>query len=1180
MKNNKPVWSYFLIGVMLALFVSICVCFIVISTGYVDTKRLVVYSGSAEKAYDDSPLTNSDYGIKNGKLKDGHTLLVTTYGTQTEVGASFNYFHYTIVDQTGTSVTKEYRIIEAPGVLIVHEEGWIDWEKLDKLKDYIDRFDNVDLDAAGLDLSDMNLEEMIKDIDWDSLPKEEQEEKLKQLAAMIAAASSGNPEDLEQLLEQIKGGENGGEGSGGATGGSGRFDSNLQESGNGLGDDPDKEILKIKAERSGDYYLRYESFGDYNGRGFEQAEVYDNGIVSPLYFSGYAISQNNPYSLETVGIENLDGSGAYYLPYYAITGVSEESGDVCVSKKSDKYQLRVSSYDYLNTSWDYTMLTQELNALEEKYREYVYGEYLTIDQSLKDSLVEMTDFSSSGKQLVRDIKDYVQNAATYNLNHGKFPDGEDMVLYFLQEGKEGICQHFSAAATMMFRAYGIPARYTCGYKATAIADEWTPVTAKFGHAWVEIYVDGLGWVYVEVTGSAYDQVRKNEISIESISASQVYDGKPFDEACGWTVTSGRLLTGHQIIGVCEDGVEMPKYVGEYLNDELSYKIVDGWGKDVTNWYIINDITYGSLTITKRELTVYAGSASYEYTGSAISHPVVDFTKSTDIAPNSPDEPMPGRILSTDDYIYVTGRATATEIGTYNNVLSYYILDADGIDVYDQYILDERNGTLEITRIKIDVITADYDHQYDGGFARKEKYEIASHSQEKILPQHNHRAVVGSTVYSISEIGQTAENRFDVIFYDTLGRNITSTYYELNYDYGELEVIKRQIQITTGSDEQVDAPASNSNPQKVVNLDPSLDALLSGHTLKLIGTAPVRVELGYEKNDCKYTVVDSLGRDVSSYYEISYDDVNSGILRVYRTITIETSTAEFDYDYRVKHSSPIPNYTPALEAGHTLVPITFTEKTDPGTYENVCTYKVVDSAGKDITDEYYVLQYAIDDDGKRVGRIIIKEPTNRKEITISVESAEKYYDGNILTVQNPCTLLDKNGNPTQLETGHELIVTYSQGITNVGEVNCVSTFRIICIEGGVEYNVTPLYKVTLKGKLTVKPIEITYSTQDVEYTSWESAVDGVFMGDESSVTVKVTAGNLEQNGFTYDIIMTGVITVTEVEEKQYCEVLNTAKIVLLDSKGNEINSKNYVVRAEKYNDEDKIGYLSVVIFKES
>ena len=84
----------------------------------------------------------------------------------------------------------------------------------------------------------------------------------------------------------------------------------------------------------------------------------------------------------------------------------------------------------------------------------------------------------------------------------------DIVSYFLFDSlsKEGTCQDFASAATLIYRAYDIPARFVTGF--ICYTDEDDPyykpdtkidITQNMAHAWVEIYWEGMGWVPVEVT---------------------------------------------------------------------------------------------------------------------------------------------------------------------------------------------------------------------------------------------------------------------------------------------------------------------------------------------------------------------------------------------------------------------------------------------------------------------------------------------------------------------------------------------------------------------------------------------------------------------------------------------------------------------------------------------------------
>ncbi len=103
-------------------------------------------------------------------------------------------------------------------------------------------------------------------------------------------------------------------------------------------------------------------------------------------------------------------------------------------------------------------------------------------------------------QLVNCIADYLASKAVYTTSPGKTPDGEDFIDYFLFEQKKGYCVHFASAATMLFRMYGVPARYVEGYTVDGLeAGVKNIVMDTQAHAWCEIYVSNFGWVTVDVT---------------------------------------------------------------------------------------------------------------------------------------------------------------------------------------------------------------------------------------------------------------------------------------------------------------------------------------------------------------------------------------------------------------------------------------------------------------------------------------------------------------------------------------------------------------------------------------------------------------------------------------------------------------------------------------------------------
>ena len=111
------------------------------------------------------------------------------------------------------------------------------------------------------------------------------------------------------------------------------------------------------------------------------------------------------------------------------------------------------------------------------------------------------------------ILSVLQSSAVYTRTPGLFPLNEDPVEYFLFEGQAGYCQHFASAAVLMYRLYGIPARYATGYAVSPSdftrqedGSYLAVVTDESAHAWPEIFATDYGWVPIEVTPAGNDTV--------------------------------------------------------------------------------------------------------------------------------------------------------------------------------------------------------------------------------------------------------------------------------------------------------------------------------------------------------------------------------------------------------------------------------------------------------------------------------------------------------------------------------------------------------------------------------------------------------------------------------------------------------------------------------------------------
>ncbi len=98
------------------------------------------------------------------------------------------------------------------------------------------------------------------------------------------------------------------------------------------------------------------------------------------------------------------------------------------------------------------------------------------------------------------IKLYLDKNGKYSRksNHA---GAADPTADFLFGDLTGYCVHFAHAAVYLFRTRGIPARVAAGY-AVPESDRGSGsallIQGKSAHAWPEIYLDGMGWVVVDI----------------------------------------------------------------------------------------------------------------------------------------------------------------------------------------------------------------------------------------------------------------------------------------------------------------------------------------------------------------------------------------------------------------------------------------------------------------------------------------------------------------------------------------------------------------------------------------------------------------------------------------------------------------------------------------------------------
>lgn len=103
------------------------------------------------------------------------------------------------------------------------------------------------------------------------------------------------------------------------------------------------------------------------------------------------------------------------------------------------------------------------------------------------------------------VAGYLRSQYTYSLELEELPDGADAIEYFLSKGQKGYCMHFASAGVAILRFLGVPSRYVTGYvvSPSQFREKEEGYVAEVldsqAHAWVEIYLDNIGWVPIEMT---------------------------------------------------------------------------------------------------------------------------------------------------------------------------------------------------------------------------------------------------------------------------------------------------------------------------------------------------------------------------------------------------------------------------------------------------------------------------------------------------------------------------------------------------------------------------------------------------------------------------------------------------------------------------------------------------------
>lgn len=232
--------------------------------------------------------------------------------------------------------------------------------------------------------------------------------------------------------------------------------------------------------------------------------------------------QSRPVAMEILYTDDCEYA---FLPYFTNLLAHEMDAltveaDAVVRKPKELghipvYTAEVSAYD---AQRDVSLWRESGQAkLVAEYEEEVKRAYTEVPKAGVGRILSLADaWAKQGYGVeeydvnyaipIRKVTEELAERTEYSRSLGRVPSGTDVVENFLFDSKEGFCVHYASAAALLLRRLGVPARYVSGYAAepgdfskNADGSYSAVVKDEMGHAWVEVYMRGLGWIPVEVT---------------------------------------------------------------------------------------------------------------------------------------------------------------------------------------------------------------------------------------------------------------------------------------------------------------------------------------------------------------------------------------------------------------------------------------------------------------------------------------------------------------------------------------------------------------------------------------------------------------------------------------------------------------------------------------------------------
>jgi transglutaminase-like putative cysteine protease len=256
---------------------------------------------------------------------------------------------------------------------------------------------------------------------------------------------------------------------------------------------------------TGVYYFRQGAFSQFNGRRLVSStrDAVDQDIVESFPVDKLKVAEAPEAGLDRA---TLESTVALLADHTRPFGLESPVEFIPAENPSPERFRRVYKVVSSVLTADFMTLTGH-RAENPRWSAEDRAEYLALPSDARYAELARNIVAPLPPELAEDpmlkawaIREWLSKEGTYSLQ-SKHADATDPTGHFLFGDKIGYCVHFAHAATYLLRSLGVPARVATGYAVEESARQGGSallIASGAAHAWPEIYLDGIGWVVVDV----------------------------------------------------------------------------------------------------------------------------------------------------------------------------------------------------------------------------------------------------------------------------------------------------------------------------------------------------------------------------------------------------------------------------------------------------------------------------------------------------------------------------------------------------------------------------------------------------------------------------------------------------------------------------------------------------------